>query len=212
MLPENNTYGPWPASGEIDIVEARGNGPTYPAQGSNFVRSSLNYGPLPTVFNKIYGWFSLKRSSFDQSFHTYTLEWDSDFIRLYTDSRLHAMLETQTQTQSIGGKKKSFWEKGHFPLTAINGSSGAEVVVTNPWADSGPIAPFDQSFYLIINLAVGGTSGWFPDNKGGKPWYDGSLTATRDFARAQDVWSATWPTNLNDRAFRIDYVKMWEKC
>lgn len=56
MLPENNTYGAWPASGEIDIIEARGNGPTYPAQGSNFIRSSLNYGPLPTVLNQIYGW------------------------------------------------------------------------------------------------------------------------------------------------------------
>ena len=56
MLPENNTYGPWPASGEIDIMEARGNGPTYPAQGSNYVRSTLNYGPLPTVFNQIFGW------------------------------------------------------------------------------------------------------------------------------------------------------------
>ena len=66
MLPENNTYGAWPASGEIDIIEARGNGPTYPAQGSNFVRSSLNYGPLPTVLNQIYGWlvFFLLLSSF----------------------------------------------------------------------------------------------------------------------------------------------------
>ena len=65
MLPENNTYGPWPASGEIDIVEARGNGPTYPAQGSNFVRSSLNYGPFPTLLNQIYGWlvFPLSFSS-----------------------------------------------------------------------------------------------------------------------------------------------------
>lgn len=56
MLPENNTYGLWPASGEIDIMEARGNGPTYPAQGSNFVRSSLNYGPFPALLNQIYGW------------------------------------------------------------------------------------------------------------------------------------------------------------
>ena len=67
MLPEDNTYGPWPASGEIDIMEARGNGPTYPEQGSNFVRSSLNYGPFPTVLNQIYGWlvfFSVSLSSF----------------------------------------------------------------------------------------------------------------------------------------------------
>lgn len=83
------------------------------------------------------------------------------------------------------------------------------------------------AFYLIIDLAAGGTSGWFPDNKGGKPWYDGSLSmflssalpllrqhaksklthffvgAMRDFALAQDVWSATWPANPNDRAFRM---------
>ena len=152
MLPENNTYGPWPASGEIDIIEARGNGPTYPAQGSNFVRSSLNYGPLPTVFNQIFGWFSLKQSSFDQSFHTYTLEWDSRFMRFYTDSRLHTMLETQVQGQSLGAKKKSFWDKAGFPLTAINGSSGAEVVVKNPWASSSYMAPFDQCGYRSVSL------------------------------------------------------------
>ena len=117
-------------------------------------------------------------------------------MRFYTDSRLHAMLETQVQAQSIGAKKKSFWDKAGFPLTALNGSSGAEVVVTNPWAGSSYMAPFDQcgyryatlfmtetepslrhlAFYLIIDLAVGGTSGWFPDNKGSKPWYDGSLS------------------------------------
>ena len=75
MLPEGNdtstpegtgVYGGWPASGEIDvcrmvfaaslsmltclaqIMEARGNLPTYPAQGSNYVRSSMNYGPFPS--------------------------------------------------------------------------------------------------------------------------------------------------------------------
>ncbi|KAG8215895.1 concanavalin A-like lectin/glucanase domain-containing protein [Butyriboletus roseoflavus] len=30
MLPVNNTYGPWPQSGEIDIMESRGNGRSYP--------------------------------------------------------------------------------------------------------------------------------------------------------------------------------------
>lgn len=32
MLPVNETYGAWPRSGEIDIMEARGNSPKYPAQ------------------------------------------------------------------------------------------------------------------------------------------------------------------------------------
>ena len=35
-------------------------------------------------------------------------------------------------------------------------------------------APFDKPFYLIMNVAVGGTNGWFPDGVGGKPWLDGS--------------------------------------
>ena len=32
MMPVNDVYGAWPASGEIDIMEARGNGISYPAQ------------------------------------------------------------------------------------------------------------------------------------------------------------------------------------
>ncbi len=32
MLPVDDKYGPWPRSGEIDIMEARGNGPDYKAQ------------------------------------------------------------------------------------------------------------------------------------------------------------------------------------
>lgn len=59
------------------------------------------------------------------------------------------MLETQTQSQTIGGKKSSFWDKAGFPLTTVNGSSGTEIVVTNPWAESGDMAPFDQCEYHI---------------------------------------------------------------
>jgi hypothetical protein len=33
------------------------------------------------------------------------------------------------------------------------------------------------AFYLILDVAVGGTNGFFPDNVGGKPWVDSSLTA-----------------------------------
>ncbi|PPQ75059.1 hypothetical protein CVT26_012061, partial [Gymnopilus dilepis] len=173
MLPENNTYGPWPLSGEIDIIEARGNGPSYPAQGSNFVRSTLSYGPLPTLVNRVYGWFSMKRSSFSSSFHVYTFEWTENFIRVSVDSKLHAMLTSETKP---GHKKNSYWAKAGFPETARNGTDGQGelVVVQDPYEVAGATraAPFDQKFYLIVDVAAGGTSGWFPDNKGGKPWFD----------------------------------------
>ncbi|KAI1782033.1 concanavalin A-like lectin/glucanase domain-containing protein [Ganoderma leucocontextum] len=51
MLPVNNAYGAWPRSGEIDIMEARGNGVDYTAQGIDYVRGSLNWGPFCRRFD-----------------------------------------------------------------------------------------------------------------------------------------------------------------
>ena len=65
---------------------------------------------------------------------------------------------------------------------------------------------------MVIDLAVGGTSGWFPDGVGGKMWFDGSATAMTDFAKKQDEWYATWPTDEDERALRVKSVKMWNLC
>ncbi|KAI0368577.1 concanavalin A-like lectin/glucanase [Pilatotrama ljubarskyi] len=200
MLPKDNKYGAWPLSGEIDIMESRGNAPSYPAQGVNFVRASLNYGVLQAVQTHIFGWWSQKQSSYDKEFHTYALEWTPDWMRFYVDTRLQAMMNLK-----ITGKGgKDFFKRGNYPATATNGSNVA-VVVENIWEQQGgsAAAPFDQEFYLILDLAAGGTSGWFPDNVGNKPWFDGSKSAMRDFAKAQDQWASTWPSDANDRAFRM---------
>lgn len=34
----------------------------------------------------------------------------------------------------------------------------------------------------------------------------------RDFARAQDTWYPTWPTDFKQRSLAVDYVKMYQKC
>ncbi|KAG6855632.1 hypothetical protein H0H87_012827 [Tephrocybe sp. NHM501043] len=178
MLPENDTYGAWPLSGEIDILKTRGNAPSYPAQGSNYVRSALEYGldktltpievpgagqPLPLT-NDLFGWFALKRTSFDRAFHKYTLEWDDKYVRFWVDGRVRSVLEVSidqgknnnnnnnananADPKTANGKKKkrggTFWEKGKFPATAQNKTTGAVVVVQDPWAGGGPAAPFDQ--------------------------------------------------------------------
>ncbi|KAG1787577.1 glycoside hydrolase family 16 protein [Suillus plorans] len=237
MLPQGNStsssagqgegfYGAWPLSGEIDIMEARGNLPSYPAQGSNYVRSSLNYGPFAggstpistgtsttaNLLKSIYGWVSTKRGNFADGFHVYAFEWTSEWMRFYTDDRLQAMINLKISSKS---SDSYFFNTGGFPGVAMNASSGKEVVVADPWSTAyggSAAAPFDQEFYLVIDLAVGGTSGWFPDSVGGKPWYDGSATAMRDFASKYEQWTATWPPNPDQRAFRIDYVKMWKLC
>ncbi|KAI0925381.1 hypothetical protein AcV7_005639 [Taiwanofungus camphoratus] len=205
MLPVDDVYGAWPASGEIDIIESRGNGPEYKAQGVNYVRSSLNWGPFSFLNGvyKTYGWWTKRRSTFADGFHTYAVEWTPKFIRMYVDTRLDHMLELSFN--------KPFFERGDFPPTIENGST--YIATPNPWVNGTPnVAPFDQPFYLIMNVAVGGTSGWFPDGVGNKPWLDGSLTAMSDFANKQGEWYATWPQNTQDRALVIDSVKMWQSC
>ena len=42
-----------------------------------------------------------------------------------------------------------------------------------------------------------------PGQPRGKMWFDGSQTAMRDFARAQDTWAPTWPDSADDRALRV---------
>ncbi|KAF8260586.1 glycoside hydrolase family 16 protein [Lactarius quietus] len=204
MLPENDTYGPWPLSGEIDLMESRGNLPTYAGQGNNVVRGSLNWGPLTwlNAVYKTYGWWSLRRSTYADGFHTYALEWDEKFLRIYVDSRLTYMLAL---TFNI-----PFFQRGKFPTSVANASQ--EIILPNPWANRGNSAPFDQPFYLILDVAVGGTNGWFPDGVGNKPWLNGADNAMLQFAQAQSKWYSTWPQDDDHRAMRVESVKMWELC
>ena len=130
-------------------MESRGNGPAYQAQGVNYVRSSLNYGVLPTVQTQLFGWWWQKQSSYDKAFHTYALEWTPDWMRFYVDSRLQAMMNLK-----ITGKGgKDFFKRGNYPQTATNGSSVA-VVVQNIWEQQGggASAPFDQGEWLSAKL------------------------------------------------------------
>jgi len=206
MLPTNSTYGAWPMSGEIDIVESRGNGPRYTARGSNYVQGSLNFGPIPGPSldgaSHAYSWWSERRSQFNTGFHTYALEWTDTFMRVYVDTRLHTLLDLPF--------KKSFFELGDFPSVISNGTG--LIPLQNPWINGTNATPFDQEFYLIMNIAVGGTNGWFPDFQGNKPWLNQAGHPMRDFANAVNSWYPTWPQNVEERAMVVDYVKMWKHC
>jgi len=147
-------------------------------------------------------WFD-RRGSYANDFHNITLEWTSTFLRVYVDTRIKRSLDLRFNTP--------FFNRGNFPASVKNGTAGT-VPLENPWEGRGESAPFDQRFYLILDVAVGGTKGYFPDNVGGKPWLDGSPTAMRDFALAQDQWYPTWPADVTRRGMAIDSVKMWQTC
>ncbi|TFK20537.1 concanavalin A-like lectin/glucanase [Coprinopsis marcescibilis] len=204
MLPKDSVYGPWPMSGEIDIVESRGNNLRYTARGSNYVQGSLNWGPAPGLngVENTYSWWSNKRESFGDKFHTYALEWTPDFLRIYVDSRLQTLLDLRFD--------KPFFNRAKWPATVFDGKSVTQL--HNPWSNGTNATPFDQEFFLILNVAVGGTNGWFPEQQGDKPWLNGAGNPMRDFWRAAAQWYPTWGTKVEDRAMVVDYVKMWKHC
>jgi len=82
MLPQDQAYGPWPASGEIDIMEARGRLP-------QTVSGTLHYGKdMETKATDEFS-YQLESSTIGQ-FHDYALEWDAGSIRWLVDGHCYA--------------------------------------------------------------------------------------------------------------------------
>lgn len=62
--------------------------------------------------------------------------------------------------------KKTMFKRGKFDQVIVN-----HTALNNPWAGTGlKNTPFDTEFFLILNVAVGGTNGFFPDGYSDKPW------------------------------------------
>ncbi|KAM5497480.1 hypothetical protein McanMca71_007343 [Microsporum canis] len=201
MLPVNETYGAWPTSGEIDILETRGNDVDYVVGGRDIMSSSLHWGPTPETdsFWRSTRGKALRRTDYSRGFHTFGIEWSKDYLFTYIDSPLQQVLYWGFD------KDQNMWQKGHYEGVTVNSS-----LVKDPWSQTGnPNTPFDQPFFLIMNVAVGSSNGWFPDGKGGKPWTDVGQAAS-DFYSSLDKFYPTWPKD-NSRGMTIKSVKMWQQ-
>lgn len=195
-MPRDASYGNWPASGEIDIMESRGNKNLTDSTGMTYVgvqqtSSTLHWGPNSSLDK----WRLTHNTTCDNdsfsSFHDYKLQWTPDSLSFYVDNQEVGINEPSNET---------FWDLGHF-----------EGNITNPWMNGTKLAPFDKQFYLIINLAVGGTA-FFSDtyiNEGGKPWNNTSSDAGFEFWNGRDQWLPTWNLPSDDSHFLIDYVRVW---
>ena len=204
MLPLEDKYGGWPASGEIDLMENRGNAPGCTDKdasqnkcvvGRDSFGATLNWGtePLQNRWYLSHAAYTIPGGSgvsLADDYHVYGMIWSNTSISIYIDS-----------SPILTYELKDFFKRGHF-------NPGTK----NPWPESNPAAPFDQEFYLILNIAVGGTNGYFPDNVPNKPWNNSSPTAALDFWNNKDsTWGPTWPDDLS-RGMAVDYVKMWREC
>ena len=186
LMPRDNQYGSWPASGEIDMMESVGNPPSYAPGGYDIFTSTLHWGPSVSQ-DKWSMTHASKKPGVDPTadFHTYGLIWNETYIGTYFDDESNTVLSVPIE--------KSFWELGGWQSPPWH----------NPWEGAGNNAPFDSPMYLIINVAVGGTNGYFPDGNG-KPWTNSDPHAVNSFYNAKDQWFPTWTSPM-----AVDSVKVW---
>ncbi|WLR41773.1 family 16 glycosylhydrolase [Bacillus carboniphilus] len=144
MMPDDDVYGEWASSGEIDIMEAGGS-------HSDKIGGTIHYGenwPNNLATGADYE-FPEGQSITD--YHVYSIEWEPGEIRWYVDGNLY---QTLNNWYSQGEHQADNYS---YP------------------------APFDQEFYMILNLAVGG-------------WYDGDPDGNTEF-----------PAQV-----AVDYVRVYE--
>lgn len=130
MMPAESVYGSWPLSGEIDIMEAINLGaPCEACPGGEEQRSSaaLHFGGLYPDNTYVYARGSgERRPGPSEEWRVYSLEWAEGVMQWFVDDEIIMRAEA-----------------GDWHTDA-------------PEAEGRFAAPFDQSFYLILNLAAGG--------------------------------------------------------
>jgi beta-glucanase (GH16 family) len=117
MLPQDNVFGGWPRSGEIDIMELIGSEPSKAS-------ATVHYGPGPGSIY-ISRSHTLSGSTFNDAFHVFSFEWQPDQLKFYVDNTLFSTVNK------------------------------ADLGANN--------YPFNEKFYFLINLAVGGNLPGSPD-------------------------------------------------
>jgi beta-glucanase (GH16 family) len=131
MMPAGNHYGGWPRSGEIDILEAVNMGASCPQckgdGGENRTLSAIHFGDYAPANKHLDKRVALPNYALpSDEFHIWTLEWGKGLMRFYLDGR-------------------QYWEL-----------KAGDWHTASPLATGNADAPFDQPFYLMANLAIGG--------------------------------------------------------
>jgi beta-glucanase (GH16 family) len=114
LLPTDGTYGGWAASGEIDIMEARGQAP-------RTVLGTLHYGDTFPSNQSSGGAYSLPSGFFTDSFHTFVLEWSEGRMLWYVDD---VPYQVQTEWNTVSAPFPApFDQRFHLLLNVAVGGN-----------------------------------------------------------------------------------------
>ena len=147
MMPSESIYGGWPASGEIDLVEVRGN-------NMQEILSTVHYGSDPSNHKYQGGTFTLEQSNnLNEVFHELAFTWEEDSMKFILDSEFTVF---EISSNQIG-----------FDETY----------------------PFNEAFYMIINVAIGGN-------------FVGNYVNNNDLCYLSEAQSCS-----DNKRFLIDWIK-----
>ncbi|BGP57372.1 hypothetical protein JCM8202_005787 [Rhodotorula sphaerocarpa] len=211
LVPQDDAYGAFPASGLISIFESRGNRAQHRLdQLNNEMVSGLHWGPADAPsFDRFYlteGLYKVYRHFFNQAYYDFGVDWTPTSVTMWVKSRVRIAFRYGF------GTSKTFWKLGDFGYSYGNGT-----LIANPWAHSENqhIAPFDKPFYLRLAVRTGGTDGYWMDTLPNKPWRntDKRPQAMSRFWAWADIWLPTWPSGdkIRERGMAIDKVEVYQR-
>ncbi|MFC1761515.1 family 16 glycosylhydrolase [Planctomycetota bacterium] len=114
--------GPWPACGEIDLMEFYDQSILANAcwEGKKKEKALWDSSKTPVL--------ELGKKNWDHDFHAWRMDWDTEYIALYVDDRLLSTIElSQTHNQAGRGPDNPF-RRPHYILLnlAIGGKNGSD--------------------------------------------------------------------------------------
>lgn len=137
LLPTKRKYGDWPRSGEIDLLESRGNRNYTNGEGNQIgvehFGSTLHFGPAwdrNAYETSNYVKHAPSGQGYNKEFHKYQLDWTLEHIKFSIDNDVIG-------TVPVGD---GFWARGKFEGESI-------------WKQGTKMAPFDDEVsYLSCSV------------------------------------------------------------
>ena len=111
LLGNDCDVNPWPACGEIDIMEYLGDQPT--------TVFGTVHGPGYSGANGITKEYNLTNDRFDNGFHIFGIEWGPDFINYYVDGDLYQSITPATVAEETNGAGEWVYNRPFYIILNI---------------------------------------------------------------------------------------------